>query len=106
MKEKLEQPEMRAQWEQRSRIIEPRFAQLKQHDGFRRWTVWGLETVRTQWSVLCATLNLRILYKRWQWKVQGGLALAAIVLGRLQVGVCQGSYQAWARSSTAIACAT
>lgn len=106
IKEKLEQPEVRAQWEQRSRIIEPRFAQLKQHDGFRRWTVWGLEGVRTQWSVLCATLNLRILYKRWQWKVQGGLALAAMVLGQLRVGVCQGSYQAWARSSTAIACAT
>jgi hypothetical protein len=24
--------------------------------------------VRTQWSLLCATLNLRLLYKKWQSK--------------------------------------
>jgi transposase len=76
MREKLGQPGTRAQWEQRSRIIEPRFAQLKQHDAFRRWTVWGLDGVRTQWSLLCATLNLRILYKRWQQKVRMGAAQA------------------------------
>jgi hypothetical protein len=66
MRQRLEQPVEREQWEQRSRIIEPCFAQIKQQDGFRRWTVWGLEGVRTQWSLLCATLNLRVLYKRWR----------------------------------------
>jgi hypothetical protein len=71
MRQRLEQPVHREQLEQRSRIIEPRFAQLKQHDGFRRWTVWGLEGVRTQWSLLCATLNLRLLYKKWQSKGMG-----------------------------------
>lgn len=66
MRERLQQAALREQWERRGEIIEPRFAQLKQHDGFRRWTVWGLEGVRTQWSLLCATLNLRVLYKRWR----------------------------------------
>jgi transposase len=66
MRQRLEQPALQEQWRQRSQIIEPRFAQLKQHDGFRRWTVWGLESVRTQWALLCATLNLRILYRRWR----------------------------------------
>ena len=66
MRQRLAQPPARAQWEQRGQIIEPRFAQLKQHDGFRRWTVWGLEAVKTQWSLLCTTLNLRVLYKKWQ----------------------------------------
>src|SRR6185312_8854535 len=33
MRKQLEQPVQREQWEQRSRIIEPRFAQLKQQDG-------------------------------------------------------------------------
>jgi transposase len=84
MKQRLEKPEIRAQWEQRSQIIEPRFGQLKQHDGFRRWTVWGLEGVRTQWSLLCATLNLRILCKRWQTQVQGGVARAVSALLQLQ----------------------
>jgi transposase len=84
MRQLLEQPAQRAQWEQRSRIIEPRFAQLKQHDGFRRWTVWGLEGVRTQWSLLCATLNLRVLYTRWQARRKTGLPLAMAVAQQLK----------------------
>jgi len=81
MRQRLEQTVQREQWEQRRRIIEPRFAQLKEHDGFRRWTVWGLEAVRTQWSLLCATLNLRVLYKKWQSHRKTGLpaAIAALV---------------------------
>jgi hypothetical protein len=66
MRARLEEPTAQVQWQCRSEIIERCFAQLKQHDGFRRWTVWGLESVRTQWSLLCATLNLRILYQRWR----------------------------------------
>jgi transposase len=66
MRQKLAEPLTRAQWRQRSTIIEPRFGQVKQHDGFRRWTVWGLQGVKTQWSLLCATLNLRVLYSRWR----------------------------------------
>jgi hypothetical protein len=83
MREKLEQPGTQAQWKQRCRIIEPRFAQLKQQDGFRRWTVWGLAGVRAQWSLLCATLNLRILYRRWQKAVRGGTTAARAVLGQV-----------------------
>jgi transposase len=66
MRRRLQDPDSRVLWEQRARIIEPRFGQIKQHDGFRRWTVWGLEGVKTQWTMLCATLNLRILYRHWQ----------------------------------------
>ena len=66
MRQALAEPLTRAQWRERSRIIEPRFGQIKQHEGFRRWTVWGLEGVKTQWSLLCTTLNLRVLYSRWR----------------------------------------
>jgi transposase len=66
MRHQLNQPAVRRQWQQRGAIIEPRFAQIKVHDGFRRWTLEGLENVKTQWSLLCATLNLRVLYRRWQ----------------------------------------
>jgi transposase len=66
MRRRLQDPDARALWEQRARIIEPRFGQIKQHDGFRRWTVWGLAGVKTQWTMVCATLNLRILYRHWQ----------------------------------------
>ena len=66
MRQRLAQPAARTQWQQRSTIIEPRFGQIKQHDGFRRWTVWGLEGIQTQWTMVCATLNLRVLYRHWQ----------------------------------------
>lgn len=72
MRQRLSQPHNALIYAQRSAIIEPRFAQIKHNDGFRRWTVWGLEAVRTQWSLLCATLNLRILYRRWLQNRSGG----------------------------------
>jgi len=66
MRQRLAQPAAHRQWQQRAKIIEPRFGQIKQHDGFRRWTVWGWDGVKTQWTMVCAALNLRILYRRWQ----------------------------------------
>lgn len=66
MRQRLQEPSVQATWRRRGEIIEPRFGQIKQQDGFRRWTVWGLENVRTQWALVCATLNLRVLFRRWQ----------------------------------------
>lgn len=66
MREQLQDPATRERWRRRGEIIEPRFGQLKAHDGFGRWTVGGLENVKTQWSLLCAALNLRVLYRRWR----------------------------------------
>jgi hypothetical protein len=63
-------------WPRRAQIIEQPFAQIKQHDGFRRWTMWGLENVQVQWSLLCTALNLRVLYRRW--KSGGSTVLAAV----------------------------
>lgn len=101
MRELLRQPQGAATYARRQVIIEPRFGQLKHHDGFRRWTVWGLESVRTQWSVLCATLNLRILYRRWRAGRGGGPGSAAAVLRALAVGAVEaaltGGSQLWRR---------
>lgn len=58
----------------RKTIIEPVFAWIKNHLGFDRWSVYGLERVRAQWAFVCTTLNLTKLYKRW---LCGGLKLAA-----------------------------
>ena len=71
----------------RQEIIEPRFAQIKQHEGFRRWTVWGLESVRTQWALLCTTLNLRILYRHWRTGRGPQATAAAAALKRMAGGV-------------------
>ena len=66
MRARLREPAAQARMRQRQEIIEPRFGQIKQHEGFRRWTVWGLDNVRTQWALLCTTLNLRVIYRRWR----------------------------------------
>ncbi|MGO9202755.1 MAG: IS1182 family transposase [Limisphaerales bacterium] len=82
MRERLREPALASQFAQRGQIIERVFGQIKHHDGFRRWTVWGLEKVRTQWALLCATLNLRVLYRRWRapQQVQGPSAVQAMAL--------------------------
>ena len=58
----------------RGSIIERLFGQVKQGDGFRRWTVAGLEAVRAQWALVCTTVNLRIFYRWWR---DGRLSLTA-----------------------------
>src|SRR5208337_1897800 len=50
-REKRGDPVKQALLRQRKAIIEPVFASIKQAMGFRRWTVRGLENVRTQWAL-------------------------------------------------------
>jgi transposase len=64
-REKRRDPAKQALLRQRKALIEPVFATIKQALGFRRWTVRGLENVRTQWALLCAAFNLKKMYKRW-----------------------------------------
>jgi hypothetical protein len=47
-------------------IAEPVMAWIKWNLGFRRWTVRGGDNVRTQWAMLCTTINLKKLFKHWQ----------------------------------------
>jgi transposase len=65
MRQRLEQPQAQEQLSKRGRIIERHFGHIKQHEGFRRWTVRGAENVRTQWALLNLTMNLRVLAKLW-----------------------------------------
>ena len=49
----------------RKALIEPIFALIKEIDGFRRFTVKGLENAKTQWSMICTSVNLKKMYKFW-----------------------------------------
>jgi transposase len=71
---KREDPVNKRLLSQRKAIIEPIFAWIKRHMGFRRWTVFGLERVRVQWCLICTAINLSKIYKRWQ---TGGMMLAS-----------------------------
>ena len=66
LREKLKKPENYATLRRRGVIVEPVFARIKQHLGFRRWTVKGMAAVRSQWSFLCLMVNLMVLRKNWQ----------------------------------------
>ncbi len=65
MRDRLRQTAHQEQLAKRGQLIEKHFGHLKQHDGFRRWTVRGMENVRTQWAMLNLTMNLRALARVW-----------------------------------------
>jgi len=91
--EKHRDPAVRADLGKRSHIIEPVFAFVKEHLGFRRFTVSGLDNVRTQWALLCTTYNLHKLFKHWcsgknRSGHEGGAPLSAISRRRTRILSC------------------
>jgi transposase len=64
-REKQKDEAMRALLNKRGTTVEPVFGWVKEGMGFRRWTVRGLEKVKTQWLLLCTAMNLRRLHQVW-----------------------------------------
>lgn len=65
MREKTRSPEGRARLRRRKVIVEPVFGVIKEAMGFRRFTVWGRESVRAQWALVATAYNLKKMMKRW-----------------------------------------
>ena len=63
MKRKLRTVAGRAIYARRKTIVEPVFGQIKQAQGFRRFQLRGVEKVRAEWALVCATHNLLKLYR-------------------------------------------
>lgn len=53
-------------YRQRAGIVEPPFAWIKIQDQFTRWTVRGLDNVRSQWQWVCTARNLRKIIQVWK----------------------------------------
>ena len=51
----------------RKEIVEHIFGIVKTIDGFRRFTVRGLEKVNAQWALVCLGVNLRKLHALATW---------------------------------------
>jgi transposase len=66
MRARVQQPAAAAQLRRRRQVIERVFGHIKQHEGFRRWTVRGLEATSAQWALICCAINLRCLYRQWR----------------------------------------
>jgi transposase len=91
MRQRLKEPAQAALYALRSPLIERSFALIKVHEEFRRWTVWGLEGVKTQWALLCATLNLRVLYREWR-AARPGSGPVAGALARMARGARRAAF--------------
>lgn len=64
-RQKQKKPGSKAKLARRAVIIEPIFGTIKGNLGFRRWSVRNLDGVKTQWALMCTTVNLRKLYRVW-----------------------------------------
>lgn len=65
-REKQQDAAVQAALKKRGYLIEPVFAFIKQHLGFRRFTLSGLDNVQAQWAMVCTTYNLHKLFKHWK----------------------------------------
>ncbi len=63
MKRKLATTTGRAIYATRKTIVEPVFGQIKQARGFRQFLLRGVEKVRGEWALVCATHNVLKLYR-------------------------------------------
>jgi transposase len=64
-REKQRKAKNRAKLAKRKFIVERTFAEIKQHMGFRRWTMRGKQGTKAQWAMICTAYNLRKLYPFW-----------------------------------------
>jgi len=62
---KQKEPENKKLLLKRKKIVEPVFGWIKHNHGFKRWSYRGLKSVNAQWNLVCATINLKKLYKKW-----------------------------------------
>ena len=61
MAARLRQGGRRSRYRLRKYTVEPVFGQIKEGRGIRRFLLRGLEKVRCEWQIICATHNLRKL---------------------------------------------
>ncbi len=63
MRHKLGTEAGRAVYKMRKAIVEPVFGQIKEVRGFRRFSLRGLDNVRSAWRLVCAVNNLLKLFR-------------------------------------------
>lgn len=63
MKRKLMTKAGHAIYARRKTIVEPVFGQIKQAQGFRHFLLRGVDKVRSEWALVCATHNVLKLYR-------------------------------------------
>ena len=62
MRERLAQEAEQKRYRKRNGMVEPVFGLVKEALGYRRFLLRGLKKVRGEWSLICASFNLRKLF--------------------------------------------
>ncbi|HXI13355.1 MAG TPA: IS1182 family transposase [Thermoanaerobaculia bacterium] len=62
MKEKLATPEAAGAYRRRKAIVEPVFGWIKHTQGFRQFSLRGIEKVTAEWHLVCLAINLRRMH--------------------------------------------
>jgi hypothetical protein len=75
MRHKLRTPAGHETYRMRKAIVEPVFGQIKEAQGFRRFSFRGLQHVTAEWRLVCLTHNLLKLFRAS--RLQGGVCLQA-----------------------------
>lgn len=65
-REKQRDPVLRELLRRRKEIVEAPFGTIKQRDAFRRFSLFGLESCRAQWAMVCTAFNLLKLLPYWR----------------------------------------
>lgn len=63
MKRKLQTQVGAKVYSRRKTIVEPVFGQIKHVRGFRQFLLRGIEKIRTEWALVCATHNILKMYR-------------------------------------------
>ena len=63
MKRKLQTKSGAEIYAARKSIVEPVFGQIKHARGFRQFLMRGIEKVKAEWALVCATHNILKLYR-------------------------------------------
>ena len=62
LRTKMKLPSQKDIYNKRLGIVEPVFGTITEHRRFKRFLVRGKEKVKTQWSMICSSFNLRRLF--------------------------------------------
>ena len=65
MRARMKSDEGRSRYRLRGETVERRFGHIKRGLGIRRFMRRGMEKVRTEWSVICAVVNMGIPIGHW-----------------------------------------
>jgi hypothetical protein len=63
---RMDEDHGRSRYHLRRQTVEPRIGQIKHVLGIRRFLRRGLDSVRAEWSLACAAVNVGILLKHWK----------------------------------------